>query len=58
MYNSTFLATLTLLTVVGWIINLATLAAANTITGFQIVQAIGILAFPIGVVTGYTSLFI
>jgi hypothetical protein len=58
MYNSTFLATLTFLTVVGWVINLATLAAANTITGFQIVQAIGILVFPIGVVTGYTSLFI
>jgi hypothetical protein len=44
--------------IAGWFINLVTLFNAEVVTGFTLIQAIGIIAFPIGVVTGYISLFI
>jgi len=57
MHSSPLLAVTTLLVIAGWFINLVTLSLAQTVTGFTLIQAIGILAFPIGVVTGYISLF-
>ena len=57
MYNSLMLSAF-LAIIAGWFINLVTLFNAEVVTGFTLIQAIGIIAFPIGVVTGYISLFI
>jgi hypothetical protein len=58
MYNSPTLSIVAIALLLGWFINLGTLFMTEVVTGFSLIQAIGIIALPIGVVTGYISLFI
>ena len=51
-----------LILVVGWLINIIIFVKSFTtlgeVTGFQIIQVIGIFTGPVGSVLGYLSLFI